>query len=168
VLDRCKSREPLATSSAGRHSIWILRFNIHRIAPCFALAKPRKHRTVAKLGQISDTWPHLTGFCFPAMLAARLEEGTWNRTTRFWAAALLTCMDIAVFQRLFGVIRLAWHGVEWIRVLLLFTLAPWTGSAAFPWRHFYCKLRQFLSEKRSAGMLNAAPMLTKLQENSDV
>jgi hypothetical protein len=40
-------------------------------------------------------------------------------------------MDIAVFQRLFGVIRLAWPGVEWIRVVPLFTLALWMGSADF-------------------------------------
>jgi hypothetical protein len=91
-----------------------------------------------------------------------------DRKTRFWVAALLTCMDIAVFQRLFGVIRLAWPEVEWIRVVPLFTLALWTGSAAFLWLHFYCKLRQFLSERRSARMLSASPMLKRLRENCDV
>lgn len=91
-----------------------------------------------------------------------------DRTTSFWVAALLTCMGIAAFQRLFGLIRLAWPGVEWIRVALLFTLALWMGSTAFQWLHFYCKLRQFLSERRSAQMLNASPMLTRLRENCDV
>ena len=91
-----------------------------------------------------------------------------DRTTRFWVAALLTCTDIAVFQRFFGVIQLAWPGVEWIRAVLLFTLALWTGSAAFLWRRFYCKLRQLLSERRSARMLNVSPMLTRLRENCDV
>jgi hypothetical protein len=91
-----------------------------------------------------------------------------DRKTRFWVAALLTCMDIAVFQRLFGVIRLAWPEVEWIRVVPLFTLALWMGSAAFLWLHFYCKLRQFLSERRSARMLSASPILTRLRENCDV
>jgi hypothetical protein len=91
-----------------------------------------------------------------------------DRKTTSRVAALLTCTDIAVFQRLFGVIRLAWPGVEWIRVVLLFTLALLMGSTAFLWRHFYSKLRQFLSERRSARMLNVSPMLTRLRENCDV
>ena len=91
-----------------------------------------------------------------------------DRKTRFWVAVLLTGMDIAVYRHFFGVIWLAWPGVEWIRIALLFTLALWMGSAAFLWLHFYCKLRQFLSERRSARMLSASPILTRLRENCDV
>jgi hypothetical protein len=91
-----------------------------------------------------------------------------DRTTRFWVAVLLTCMDIAVFQHFFGVIWLAWPGVEWIRVVLLFTLALWMGSAAVLWLHVYYDLRRLLYERRSARTLNVAPIPAELRENSDV
>jgi hypothetical protein len=91
-----------------------------------------------------------------------------DRTTRFWVAVLLTGMDIAIFQLFFGVIWLAWSGVEWIRVVLLFTLALWTGSAAVLWLHVYYDLRQLIYERRSAQTLNVAPMPAELREDSDV
>ena len=91
-----------------------------------------------------------------------------DRTTRFWVAVLLTGMDVAVLQHFFGVIWLAWSGVEWIRVVLLLTLALWTGSAAVLWLHVYYDLRQLLYEKRSARTLNVAPMPAVLREDSDV
>jgi len=91
-----------------------------------------------------------------------------DRTTRFWVAFLLTGMDIAVFQHFFVVIWLAWLGVEWIRVVVLFTLALWPGSAAVLWLHVYYDLRQLLYERRSPRTLNVAPMPTELREDSDV
>ena len=91
-----------------------------------------------------------------------------DRTTRFWVAVLLTGMDIAVYRHFFGVIWLAWPGVEWIRIALLFTLALWAGSAAVLWLHVYYDLRQLLDEKRSARTLIVAPMPTELRENRDV
>jgi hypothetical protein len=91
-----------------------------------------------------------------------------DRTTRFGVAVLLTGMDVAVFQHFFGVIWQAWPGVEWIRLVLLFTLALWAGSAAVLWLHVYYDLRQLLYERRSARTLNLAPMPAELREDSDV
>jgi len=91
-----------------------------------------------------------------------------DRTMRFWVAVLLTGMDIAVFEHFFGVIWLAWPGVEWIRVVLLSTLALWAGSAAVLWLHVYYDLRQLLCERRSARTMNVARMPTELREDSDV
>ena len=91
-----------------------------------------------------------------------------DRTTRLWIAVLLTGMDIAAFQHSFGMNWLAWLDGEWIRIVLLFTLALWTGSATVLWLHHYYDLRQLLYERLSARILNVAPMPTKLRENSDV
>jgi len=91
-----------------------------------------------------------------------------DRTTRFWVAVLLIGMDIAVYRHFFGVIWLAWPGVEWIRIALLFTLALWAGSAAVLWLHVYYDLRQLLYERRCARSLNVAPLSAELREDSDV
>ena len=91
-----------------------------------------------------------------------------DRTTRFWVAVLLTGMDIAVFQHFLGVIWQAWPGVEWIRMVLLSTLALWAGSAAVLWLHVYYDLRQLLYERRIARTLNVAPLPAELREDSDV
>jgi hypothetical protein len=91
-----------------------------------------------------------------------------DRTTRFWVAVLLTGMDIAVFQHFFGVIWLTWSGVEWIRMVLLSTLALWAGSAAVLWLHIYYDLRHLLYERRSARTLNVASIPADLREDSDV
>lgn len=91
-----------------------------------------------------------------------------DRTTRFWVAVLLTGMDIAVFQHFLRVIWQAWPGVEWIRMVLLSTLALWAGSAAVLWLHVYYDLRQLLYERRIARTLNVAPMQAELREDSDV
>jgi hypothetical protein len=80
-----------------------------------------------------------------------------NRTTRFWVAVLLTGMDIAVFQHFFGVIWQAWPGVEWIRMVLLFTLALWAGSlrSIFPTNESLCILAHMNADHVDAMILLA-------------
>jgi hypothetical protein len=91
-----------------------------------------------------------------------------DRTTRFSVAVLLTIMDVVVFEHFFGVICEAWAGLAWMRVVLIPTLALWTGSAAVLWLHVYYDLRQILYERRFAQTLNPAAVPTEPREGGDV
>jgi len=91
-----------------------------------------------------------------------------DRTTRFWVAVLLTCMDIAVYVHFFGAIWQAFSGVRPIRVALLLTLAVWTGSAAVLWLHVYYDLRLWLYGRRNAFALDPSPLPSDVRRESDV